>query len=131
MIGYYDFVVQMTNDYDRYNGPEEMHLIEVSSLKVHLPKLGVLPINKTPHYKYANGVAQPYIDWLFDNDLPYEFLLTQFHHLMNDQSRFLEGQYKDNYIVHDDDFVILNGVYIATRLFQLGVKYVPALRKIT
>ena len=132
---YYKYVLEMRHDFDRYDGPEELHLIEISALKVRMPKEGggheVVSIDATPHYQYTLGNQQPYKDWLVANNHLYDESLASFEHLMTDDSRYLGGEHAMSHILHDDDMVILDGVHRATRLFQLGVIYAPALRKIT
>ena len=134
MNRYYEYVLEMRFDFDKYDGPEEIHLVEIATLKVRMPKEGghdIVGIDATPHYQYTLGNKQPYKDWLVANKHLYEESLASFEHLMNDDSRYLGGDYTMGHILHDDDMVILDGVHRATRLFQLGVVYAPALRKIT
>lgn len=131
MKGYVKYAFTMAKHIERYEGEEEAHLIEVATLKVRMPGEGIVAIDQTPHYQYTLGNTQPYKDWLVAHDHLYESSLASFEHLMNDDSLYLDGKHRQDFIMHDDDLVIIDGVHRATRLFQLGVKYAPVLRKIT
>lgn len=135
MNRYYKYVLEMRHDFDRYDGPQSIHLIKISDLKVRmrgdLQGREIVNIDETPHYQYTLGNQQPYKDWLRANKHFYDESLASFEHLMTDNSRYLGGDYTMGHILHDDDMVIIDGVHRATRLFHLGVIYAPALRKIT
>jgi len=131
MKGYFKYVLNMLGDIRRYKGVEEIHLIKIADLKVRMPGEGIVAIDATPHYQYTLGKTKPYKDWLVANNHLYDSSLASFKHLMNDDSRYLGKPYDQDFILHDDDLVIIDGVHRATRLYQLGVIYAPVLRKIT
>ncbi len=131
MIGYMKTISDMQLDLERYDGPEEVHIIKIATLRVRMPLEGIIAIDETPHYQYALGNQQPYKDWLITHHHLYDSSLASFDYLMTDESNYLEGKHDQDYIMHDDDLVIIDGTHRATRLFQLGVVHAPVLRKIT
>lgn len=129
MKGYSADFMTMLEQMLHYEGDDLPHTIEIARLRVRMPRQGIVAINATPHYLYTLGNQQPYKDWLVEHNHLYESSLASFEYLMNDESEYLGKGHELDFIIHDDDLVIIDGVHRATRLFQLGVKYAPVLWK--
>lgn len=108
-----------------YDGPDEIRIIPIADLCVRTPAGSIVTLEATPHYQYTLGNKQPYRDWLVEHNHLYESSLASFEHLMNDESDYLDEPYDQDFILCDKNFVIIDGVHRATRLFQLGVKHAP------
>ena len=127
MKGYTDSADVMLQHIDRYAGHEVVHIIEIAKLRIRMPGEGIVAITATPHYLYTLGNKQPYKDWLVAHNHLYDSSLASFEYLMNDGADYLDGKHADDFIVHDSQLVIIDGVHRATRLFQLGVRFAPVL----
>lgn len=114
-----------------YDGLDEIRIIPIADLCVRTPEKTIAKIDETPHYQYTLGNKQPYLDWLVAHNHLYELSLASFEHLMNDESYYLDAPYDQNFILCNKDFVIIDGVHRATRLFQLGVVLAPVVRRIS
>ncbi len=110
-----------------YKGTDVVLFIDLEGLQVRMPSGDIVPLDATPHYQYTLGNKQPYCDWLIEHSHLYESSLASFEDLMNDGSLYLEGSHAQDFILCDRNFVIIDGVHRATRLFQLGVVRVPVL----
>lgn len=135
MKGYTVDAAELREPIFNYEGPHVAHIMDLTKLRVRMPRgdggFLFLKIHQTPHYKYTQGDTQPYKDWLVEHRHLYDESLASFEHLMNDDSNYLDPPYNDEWIMHDDDLVIVDGVHRATRLYALGHTFVPVLRKIT
>ncbi|MHA2063150.1 MAG: hypothetical protein ACXABY_02095 [Candidatus Thorarchaeota archaeon] len=130
MKGYTTVSALMLVHMDAYKGSDEMWIMPLSRLCVRMPGEGIVNLDATPHYQYTLGNKQPYRDWLVKHHHLYESSLASFEHLMNDESYYLDEPYDQDFILCDKNFVIIDGVHRATRLFQLGVVLAPvALRR--
>jgi len=110
-----------------YKGPDIVVYMAPKRLRVRLPSGDIVALDETPHYQYTIGNKQPYCDWLIEYGHLYESSLASFEHLMSDESFYLEGQHAQDFILCDKNFVIIDGVHRATRLFQLGARRIPVL----
>jgi len=130
MKGYTDNENVMREHMESYSGRHKIHIVEIAKLQISMPGQGIMTISQTPHYQYVCGNKEPYKEWLIEHGHLYEESLASFEYLMNDDSYYLDLKHARDFIMHDDELIIVDGVHRATRLFQLGVLRAPALIRV-
>ncbi len=136
MKGYTSDESVMREHIDQYTGKNQPHIVELEKLKVIDIRGHITSIKESPHYQYAAGNKQPYIDFLKrDHPTEYEQSIESFEYLMDSDLDYLDPNHKkyngwggeDHFIIHDN-YVIRDGVHRAARLLQLGIDTAPVLR---
>tara|TARA_R100001509_G_C4841319_1_gene206754 strand:+ start:328 stop:822 length:495 start_codon:yes stop_codon:yes gene_type:complete len=96
-------------------------------------------IKETPHYQYALGNKQPYIDYLDlcrgitwaraaigEEDLKIEFMFEKFDALLNSDLSYLDPPHEDKYIIIDRNRNLIDGLHRSVALLVNGFDKVPA-----
>lgn len=151
MIGYnidhkhFNFHLRLTRHLSKMHSPYVISKVNLNSLfaliiyqKKNSPEIEYIPtaLNKTPHYKYVNGITRPYYDYLkkFGNAVGYpgEHTVVNFDKLLRSDSSYLKGKFSDRYIVckkiqYPGGYkkIIIDGVHKAVILFNQGIKEIP------
>lgn len=95
-------------------------------------------IKETPHYQYAIGNKQPYIDYLNmcrgitwarkaigQEDLQIDFMLEKFDNLLNSNTAYLESPYESKYIIVNRNKSLVDGLHRSVALIVNGQEKVP------
>lgn len=102
----------------QYPGPHEVWLLEVAKLRVRMPDGTIRALDETPHYQFVRGNKEPYKRWLRRYNHLYESSLDSFESLLREDFYYLEGEYSQDFIRCNQNFVIIDGVHRATVLYR-------------
>jgi len=95
-------------------------------------------VKDTPHYQYAIGNKQPYIDYLNmcrgitwarkaigQENLQMDFMLEKFDKLLNSDIAYLDHPHETKYIIIDKNRSLIDGLHRATALLVKGYEKAP------
>lgn len=114
-------------------GSYEPCIVEIAKLKVRTPDKDIITISESPHYQYAIGNKDVYIDFLhefYHQWAPFDIQLNSFDYLLGDEKDYLDPPHDQDFILCRQDLTIMDGVHRATCLLLLDVKFAPILREI-
>jgi SAM-dependent methyltransferase len=110
-------------------------IVSINTLRCRVNGLGIVPVKKTPHYRYFHGKSileglfknkrndlELYFMWANEKD--FETKMQSAVSLNNDKSTYLGGVNNGTYILVDEDNCILDGNLRAAKLLSLGATHV-------
>ena len=122
---------EMNHRFGIGSGPYEPCIVEIAKLKVRTPDKDIINISESPHYQYAIGNKDVYIDFLhefYHQWAPFDIQLKSFDYLLSDEKNYLDPPHDQDFILCGQDLVIADGVHRTTCLVLLGVKFAPILK---